>query len=224
MELTIPKEQEKAIAKLATTPLERREAFITALARSTPAYLMHSLAEEVSRELHAPTNEIHEVLMTLAGMYTFAVSKGMKPSEFASGIVTAAKRIEPKITPINNDWVSFASFLERVLSLERTLGVTAKAAEVKLEQERVYSDARVMTDLRPIFANDPAAPPLSAVLIHNLRIAFVTENDTQEFFVALDERDLDDLIRTLQRAKAKEKTLKSFAERTGLKCLDLPPE
>ena len=69
------------------------------------------------------------------------------------------------------------------------LGLTAKASELTSENERVLCPAncRILSDVRPVFVDDPAEDPAAVLIQHTLKLAYHSEDDTvREFYVTLD--------------------------------------
>jgi hypothetical protein len=56
------------------------------------------------------------------------------------------------------------------LALDDTVGTAAKAGPVLTEHERIFEDARILTDVRPIFHPDLSEKPNAAVIVHMLRL------------------------------------------------------
>ena len=70
--------------------------------------------------------------------------------------------------------------------------------------------------MRPVFSNDIAAPPRSAVITHTLKFSYhegVVHND---FFVILDGEDLEALRVVIERAQEKSATLRSMMKTLNL--------
>ena len=86
----------------------------------------------------------------------------------------------------------------------------AKAADLISRDERVYHSAKVTTDVRPIFADDPSKAPVGVVIMHSLSIEFHSSGQDGSWSVALDERDLIKLRDVLERAVKKGKALHEF--------------
>jgi len=95
-----------------------------------------------------------------------------------------------------------------ILNIE-TLDLIARAHNVLIEHFGIFTAARVVSDIRPVFGEDVSAGPLGAVLVHMLSVAHRSAGRRENFVVALDERDVDQLIEVLQRAKSKATTLRS---------------
>lgn len=83
----------------------------------------------------------------------------------------------------------------------------SKAADLLARDERVFHEARVTTDMRPIFEEDPSTVPQTAVILHNLTIVYHTSRGVEEWQVALDEADLLSLHNVVDRAVQKGRTL-----------------
>ncbi|MCW3000539.1 MAG: hypothetical protein JWN65_4088 [Solirubrobacterales bacterium] len=94
---------------------------------------------------------------------------------------------------------------------------TADAADILVQHERPYRSARIFTDIRPVFDEDAANPPAGAVIVQTLSIDFWTRTggrDTVTF--GLDEADLEDLKRAVDRAITKTQTVRSFLSGAGV--------
>lgn len=91
----------------------------------------------------------------------------------------------------------------------------ARAFDVGQEHERVVHTQRILTDLRPVFA-DPATEPLGVIVTHMLRIEAVVDGQVRATTFALDSSDLKELRELLDRAQAKQSSLDILMERASL--------
>lgn len=93
----------------------------------------------------------------------------------------------------------------------------AKATNVISEHERVFTDARIVTDVRPFFEDEPDSPPVGAGIVEMLKIDYLAPDGSDaSFYVALDHRDLGKLKEVVDRALAKTVTLRRWMENTGV--------
>jgi hypothetical protein len=101
--------------------------------------------------------------------------------------------------------------------------VAVKAKELQMEAERTFCDARVITDLRPVFGGNVAESPTSMVIVHTLKVGYHGTNSARhrELFMSLDADDIAKLKKVLDRAEEKTKTLKSKLDAAGIRSLDL---
>jgi hypothetical protein len=97
--------------------------------------------------------------------------------------------------------------------------VGARSLNLLTACEHLFTDARIFSDIRPVFG-DPVESA-GAVIIHNLRISFRQNDETQEFFVALDNNDLERLKAVIDRAEKKTKTMIALLERSKVPFFDV---
>jgi hypothetical protein len=150
--------------------------------------------------------ELGKVLASLLGRMQ---SDYVKPQDFVGDLVEY-------LSHSRQDYFSKEALdrlegqLTRLLSIE-TIQLGQNASSLQQEHERLFADARVVSDIRPVFSVDPDEPPSAAVIVHTLRIDYSSSNEPNgQYYFALDEDDLESLLKHLTRAKAKSKTLKSL--------------
>jgi hypothetical protein len=108
---------------------------------------------------------------------------------------------------------------ERVLATllgTSAIQLAAKALDVLFEQERFLEDARILSDLRPIFAEEPDRRPLAAAVLHTLRLTYHEAGQLNSFFIAVDASGLRQLLSQIERALGKEKELYELLSAAGL--------
>ena len=112
--------------------------------------------------------------------------------------------------------VNFAALKLRLGELLQSapLILATKASTVQREHASIFVNARIFTDLRPVFSNGPESIQ-AAVVFHNLKLTYVQCNESREFFIAMDDEDLAMLQKTIIRAEAKSKALRAFIEKSG---------
>jgi hypothetical protein len=115
---------------------------------------------------------------------------------------------------------NFSNRLAYFLEASSVLGITAKAAKVLLENERVFLYPHILTDIRTVF-KDLQDQPVGALIVHNLRITYRQDGDEKEFFVALDDSDLASLSKQIVRAEAQAKVLKKLLEKAEITYLSV---
>ncbi|WP_419551185.1 hypothetical protein [Candidatus Poriferisodalis sp.] len=112
---------------------------------------------------------------------------------------------------------------ERVLRLadRRSTRVLHKSLELMHEHHSVFLDARIVTDIRPVFGGDVSEGMDAVVLTHSLKVDFVQEGRRKSFHTALDQSDLRVLKDVLERAIDKATSLRESLESAGLSNLTL---
>lgn len=102
-----------------------------------------------------------------------------------------------------------------------SISATGKAMVILTGHEHAFLSSRIFTDIRTIFGDDDALEPTAAVLIHMLRIRYMTSSETKEFFLALDNSDIQKLRASLDRAIQKSKVLQQSLNTTRLRFIDV---
>lgn len=98
-----------------------------------------------------------------------------------------------------------------------TLQTIGKASDLEDQFPYRFRRARIFTDMRPIFADNPEGGPLGTVVMHNLKLEFLNDREGYDsLFVALTDAELESLSGVLQRARQKGNTLHDFLRRVGL--------
>jgi hypothetical protein len=98
---------------------------------------------------------------------------------------------------------------QKLLESEAVI-VPAKARSLGADFEKVYSSAKVVTDIRPIFTED-RSKVLGAVVLHNLCLHYFDANsDVNDLQVrlALDSDDIEKLIEELREGLKKARVAK----------------
>ena len=97
--------------------------------------------------------------------------------------------------------------------------LAGKALELGSIRERVFGFAEIHTDLRPVFgehSGDLLAE--GGVLAHVLRLHHISsEGSHEDFYVALDDEDLEILRDVIDRAEKKSETLRRQLHEAGLR-------
>lgn len=90
-----------------------------------------------------------------------------------------------------------------------------------LEQGQAFCGARILTDIRPLFAPDLKAAPTAALVVHTLRISYHQGSELKQFYVAMDSEDIQALKNTLDRAESKAENLHAVLDTAKITCLDV---
>jgi hypothetical protein len=107
--------------------------------------------------------------------------------------------------------------LERALS-SPALRLASKATDVLYANERNIDSFRIVTELRPLFLDDPSVKPTTAVLAHRLEVEFFGQGGrTETLDFGLDAEDLQHLYEAVTRAQAKAQTMTELARAAGLR-------
>ncbi len=201
-------------------PEERIQGFIKALANAGSKFNAFDLAVDVSKATKVPRRITLGVIQACAAFYRERERLGISLEKFLDEQVAPSLKnvlAKPGGDESAAPWIKFRTFLMSALALHETVGTAAKTGFVMTDHERIFVDARIMTDIRPIFHPDVSEKPNAAVLVHMLRITTrdVLGNEKAQSF-ALDANDIRVLKQLADRAISKEETLTELMKNSGV--------
>ena len=110
----------------------------------------------------------------------------------------------------------FHSRLLAILGVKPLIAL-AKAVDVAGEQSHIFHTTRIVTDIRPVFGDDPSAGPLGAVMVHTLVLEhYDVDGGIKSFYIGLSDPDLKLLREAVDRAASKSESLRILLDRAGL--------
>jgi hypothetical protein len=160
--------------------------------------------------------EAKNLIDTIGSLYDLRLSLNISNEEFADEIVEVIQESSDKSLKLDEGNVeNFKQRLSSLLDIE-SLSLRAKATNLIVDHQTIFRDAKLISDIRPIFGNDVEEKPIATVLIHTLKIEYVENNDLRDFHVALDDKDVTNLIALLKHTQLKAENLKGFVKSVGL--------
>jgi hypothetical protein len=221
-ELEVPETQKRALAKLIGYSKKDRDSVLSALREMKPHRLRRYLASDLASKVRITEDEANEMIALLASLYVSFDRSGESKTQFLDEVSEAMRAAaRPELVPPSGDWAEFKAFLAEILSLDASLGVTAKAQELILETEHLYCGARVLTDLRPVYGLRVDEGPNAALVLHQLKLSFHEGGpETKDFYITLEKPDIEELRKVLDRASRKEESLRVSAKKGGMNVLD----
>ncbi len=221
MALRIPRTFQRPLADLIAMRSEDRQQLIDTIRAAPAVQDRAALAARIASETALDKERAAGIVSMLMSLYR--VIQDTPIDEFVGDVCEAVRTSARKETK-EVDWSSFKQDLTALLSSNETFGVMAKAHDIQKQQAHVYCNARILTDIRPVFKKDPADGPTAAFVTHTLRISTHDQGDfstAKDFFVSLDADDLKELRRLVDRAVTKEEALKSLLHTAKVACLEL---
>jgi hypothetical protein len=225
MQLTIPKRHRAAFLKFIRLSPTALRGLVDALKRASPKASIQNLASELAvAKFGLDAETTHGIVSLLASLYRARANFEVPIAKFAAEFVAAAKA-ESRSLPESskNDWSNLKKAILELLKLDLALGVTAKASELMMENERrlCVGNCRVLTDARAIFVQAPSKAPSAMMVQHVLKIAYHAEEDeaVREFYVAMSGEDMEYLQFILFRAVQKESSIRKSLIKTGVHVL-----
>jgi hypothetical protein len=223
MGFQFPPKHVEYIREFLTLPDERIDGFLLALDQASPHFNFYDLSAQIFSPENLPWKLTQGIILVLVSLYRTA-DKGEKTIErFLDEDVFPSLRTAKVFSAEDggDDWKKLRRFFLSGLSHEPTIGTAAKAGPVQTDHDRIFCEARVLTDLRPIYHFDISERPSAAVVIHMLKITHRDHYGKKyDSFFALDSNDLTTMKQVIERASKKEETLRDVMKDTGVTVLD----
>jgi hypothetical protein len=217
----VPEQHYAGFMALLSLEPGQSEELISAIESTPPTLPIEDFAAKVSSKTSLAPKTIEDVVTVLVSLYALRRELSLTVGDFLNVIVDALDSSRPTaLRPSDGNWEPFRATLDKLLSLGPTLGILAKAAQLRTYEERIFHDARIITDIRPVFEADPEQLPVGGLIIHTLQITYHHEGSLKELHLAIDPEGVDKLRGLLNRADLKAKTLSSVLEKASLIVLE----
>jgi hypothetical protein len=136
-------------------------------------------------------------------------------NEFVEDVLEAIDESDPKILAGKRRFHA-RQLLRKLLSFE-PLSLAAKASHLLREQAHLLASSRILTDARPVYGHDPEKKPSAMLINHTLQLTYFDNGEHKEFFIALNQKDMANLKKALDRAIAKTGSLTDVFKSSNLK-------
>mgnify|MGYP001575859707 CR=1 FL=1 len=221
--LRIPKDEKeherlKLLLHLSPDILDQ---LLQALQQEPPALELRKLAKRLKGKIDLPLGDLVKLLASITNLYMSFNGIEIPVEEFSEAFREALESTgNPDLKLSKSQWDVFKKYIPEILKCENSIGITAKALDVMAEHQHVFLNARIITDLRPLFSKDLEKGAEAAVIIHQLKLDYLESEDSKSFFVAMDSEDLERLEQLIDRAKSKEQGLRRAIKKTGMHILE----
>lgn len=201
--IIIPPSQKAAIQELARLTPEGYGVFRQCLASSRLYTEPDAFIEQTSKGVSEHTKLGGQILVALIGLRSIMYRTNIAAGRIASGVVQDAEA-KGYISREFGDVLS-----RRLVELLETpsVALSAKAYFLVVADAAPFSDARIISDVRPIFSDKEEALQASgSIIVHHLRIEVGREGEAR--YAALTTSDLLKLRQTVERALEKDRKLR----------------
>lgn len=213
VQLSIPSEYRRGFAALLTLREDQVQELASVLEEGQALRSRGELQLEMAAKVESiERDDLEEVIDTLISLFSLRDNMSL-PTPFFVDILSDAMNESQDETLALSDEVSRESFnakLTRFLEIGY-LEVAAKAISLGYEQDHIlHGDARVLTDIRPIFTSEPEEPVMrGAMVTYTLKVEYHAGSRIEETFVNMSSPQIDQLIESLERARSKAENLKA---------------
>jgi hypothetical protein len=223
MSFTLPPHDAARLREFLKLADEKVSILLTALSEAPPEFNYNDLTAKVFASANNISIEVIQgIILVLVSLYRTVDKREVPVAEFLdkdafpsfseAGVFTSDAK--------DSEWIKLRSFLLAALSEERSVGTAAKAGPVQTDHDHVFTGARILTDLRPIYHLNLAETPSAATVVHMLKITHRDHYQRHfDSYFALDSNDLEAMKGIIERAQKKEETLRNVISKTGVTLL-----
>lgn len=218
--LSIPDEHRGSLLKLASLPDAAVTELHSLLESATPTLRRRAFARTVGKKVTTiAADEAERIVLALLEMSLVRETAEVSLDIFLPDVIEALSEGGPGLIGSESEQ-RMKERLSKLLVLP-SVSLPAKGRALLIEHANYMCSARVFTDIRPVFGPDVKQSPATAVVVHTLKLTYHHgEADTRNFFIVLDSHDLDELSALIERARAKENSLRALLASTGLEPLE----
>jgi len=203
--LKVPESYRAGFVALARLPEAAYQSLAQSLSKQAPALLPQVLSARIHGDVPALVSDsILEILNSVLSLFEVAQGLGIDTSELATEVAGS-----PALELSEGERSALGHRVVALLNSE-ALFLTSKSLGLLTNNERNFHSARIVSDIRPVFATDVHRLPETAVLVHRLSVTFHTASGLDDIEFALDSRDLSVLSEAVARAVDKAQTLKEM--------------
>jgi hypothetical protein len=214
MPLKIPREDVPAIVSICELSEETTEQLVSALASSPIASESAKLATDIApRVPSVPIEDLTRIVDVLYSLYHVREFSEVNPERFLDDVIDGI--VESGLcsnSPERPDQSArIRSRFQALLNIA-TLNTLSKAVGLQRDGERLYCEAKIISDIRPIFTDDASSRPVAAVITHTLKLSYHEGGGHKIFYVVLDGPDLESFQAIIERALEKDGTLRNLLD------------
>jgi hypothetical protein len=218
MDLVIPTAMRDRVAVvLQISPRDLHEISV-ALADVKPTLKRLPFVSAVQKAAGLDPARAADVVEVLLSWFYLRADAGLTGEEVVRDLEAAARRTTDE--RVWEGWSERREALTAILSLDNTIGVTAKSAFLASQGPNAFERVRIFTDIRPVFASNAVEAPGAFVAVHTVKIAALGRDGRRETsYFTFDGDDLKTLQACVQRAIEKEDVLNSWMASKGAELL-----
>lgn len=166
-------------------------------------------------------NDVQGFLETLYSLYKFRSHSDVPIDKFLADLSDAIKESENReIRTSNPDELAVLKSRLKSLLTVRALSILSKAHGLRRDFQSIFSDAKIISDIRPVWDGNVKDHPEGVVITQTLKLEYYHIGGPAELYLYMDKGDVELLISVLTRAQEKMATLESLAKKDWMKILD----
>lgn len=203
---------------LLASQADKLDAIVQAICKSDPTVSLAALARTVAHLNNLSSRVTLAVLEALDNLLRLIVDTGLGVTQVLELLSSAIGDASDASTL--DLWEKSRPAIERAinqLGQGSSLTISSKAASLVLDEQNELLDARILTDVRPVFGQNSSLNAVHGVVVQHLMLDFVASGGPkQTLSIALGTKDIEKLLAACQRAQEKLVAASQLWSATGL--------
>lgn len=219
--LRIPQEYETGIAHAKKLSDPEVDKILQILKEASPQTKRSEIAATVHQSIpNLSESGIESFLDALDSLYFIRANADSDIDDFVSDLISGIRRSRNKdIQTTDPEELGRLGERFRLLLTVAPLVTKAKAEALRQDFANIFWDAKVITDIRPIWDGSVSQPPEATVITNTLKLEYHHTGGHGELYVYLDKNDIESLMIVLQRALDKMATLRTLTTAKWMKII-----
>ena len=209
----IPQSYRAGLAKIKSLSPEAVSALANALGVAQISDFA-KLSSVVESSAQVSPEEAAAIVTSVRSLYYIKATAETATPDLVAMLMTAMQMSGGNMALSESEKPAFAEKLTKLLSIGR-VERSGKIEQLKTDHQNILEDAKILTDLRPVF-DKPGDRPIGFIIAHTLKIVTHESGVHKELFFALDGDDVLTLKRTAERALEKMASLQDFIKSANL--------
>lgn len=152
-----------------------------------------------------------ELVSSIIGAHVMRYSSGRETEELIADLTDAAQE-NPEFESFSRE--NFQANLEYILNIW-PLQTSIKAWVLVDEYEHIFLDAKIFSEIRPIFNNELESPLRASLVMHTVKITHRKDGRREPIYITADAEDLRILKENIERALKKDAALKAIIQKNS---------
>lgn len=206
----IPEQYKKGLSVISTMTLEQVQAFCEAVEDFKGVYNLDSLIKDIQQQALLDSLDIYNIVHAIYSLIELIAEAKTTIEDLAIDIIDSFQAVQPSTEQLNDQQKKqFQNNLTQILGQTPKIKLIIKANNLISDYDKVYSNSKILTDIRFILSEKISDAQQAAVIVHQLKVEFVQNGEAKHSFYAMDINDLRKLKIIIDRAIEKESTIRS---------------
>ena len=204
----IPEDAEPGLSLLVNLSEKQWVILISNLNKLPQCCKFDNFKEAIRSSFESSIQEVEKIKELIFSLYLYKNINYWSSEEIAEDITELLVESKDEDLKIDKEKSElFKANLNKLLSFDNSIGLSIKGTQLLSENQHIFERSRIITDIRPIFDSYRIDKIDASLVIHNLKISFISQETDSDIYFILDQNDLKDLKKQILRAEKKEQTI-----------------